>query len=333
MSVMPIRDEELRRLSARRAEHGKAGAAIAQDRKCRGCSYNLRGLMDTGNCPECGRPIRKTYVAQFADQMTSAPAAWVGRYRLGTKLLCFGAWLMAFGLLAWGVFGQIALVAGAFVGSLAWVAGTFITTRPRPRTLRMEVDPTREWRRWRAWARVSQPGWLIGLAGLLAIQANGWYTPQAIAPVSICILVGIVGWWPLMLMQSNLAYWASDSELADRLRNCSWASALGMGIGAAMVGIVGGLNGGLPDRFVVLGYFASGLVLGVWVLLGVFSLWYTLSTLWQLARLGVWVTLAQTNVAMRDERLREQVARAAHGVDEARETADRRPLHVTSGRA
>ena len=36
----------------------------------------------------------------------------------------------------------------------------------------------------------------------------------------------------------------------------------------------------------------------------------TLSTIWQLARLGVWVTMAQTNVAMRDERMAERVRRA-----------------------
>lgn len=299
---MPIRVEELRAI--------RPGLLIAEDRPCRGCKYNLRGLLDNGVCPECRRQIRKHDLLRFADQMVDAPSRWVSGFRAGTTMLCIGGWLMALGLLAWGIFGHISWLAGAVVGSIAWSIGTVLATRPRPKTKRMEIDPVKEWAAWRIWARCSQPGWCIALIGLVMIQWKGWYTPAAIVPAAIFLLIGVVGWWPLMVMQSNLAYWASDSDLADKLRNCSWASALGMGIGAAMVGTIGGLNGGLTGSYATLGLFASAMVLAIWVLLGIFSLWYTLMAVWQLARLGVWVTMAQTNVAMRDERMAERVRKA-----------------------
>ena len=201
---MPIRVEELRTL--------RPGVLIAEDRRCRGCKYNLRGLSDSGDCPECGRPIRRVELRQFADQMVDAPPAWVGAYRIGTTLLCVGGWVMAMGLVAWGIFGHVAWVLGALAGSIAWAIGTVIATRPRPKTKLMEIDPIAEWRKWRVWARWSQPGWCIGLGGLALIQQMGWYTPLAIVPMALFLLIGVVGWWPLMLMQSNLAYWASDKS-------------------------------------------------------------------------------------------------------------------------
>lgn len=299
---MPIASEELRRL--------RPGVLIAEDRACRKCSYNLRGLMDNAACPECGRAIKDVDPARYPDHMVDAPARWVSGFRVGTTLLCIGGWVMAVGLIGWGIFGHLAWVIGALAGSIAWAVGTVVATRPRPKTKRMEIDPVAEWWKWRLWARLSQPGWCIALIGLVMIQWQGWYTPVAIVPAAVFLLIGVVGWWPLMVMQSNLAYWASDSELADKLRNCSWASALGMGIGVAMMGMVGGLNGGLSARLAIVGYFATAMVLSLWILLGVFALGYTLLAIWHLARLGVWVTMAQTNVAMRDERMAERVRRA-----------------------
>ncbi|MFM9996560.1 MAG: hypothetical protein ACKVU4_12265 [Phycisphaerales bacterium] len=34
------------------------GVRLLDDRPCLRCGYNLRGLMDTGMCPECGSPVR-----------------------------------------------------------------------------------------------------------------------------------------------------------------------------------------------------------------------------------------------------------------------------------
>jgi hypothetical protein len=299
---MPVRLDELHSTSS--------PEVIAADLPCGRCSYNLRGLKLSGQCPECGKPIRRPKArAVFGDQMSGAPLMWLMWYSRGTRLLCLGGWLMAMGLVAWALVGHLACLLLAIAGSVAWSIGTVIVTRPRPKTMEKGVDPEHEWRAWRSWARWSQPAWTVALAGAAVVQVMGWYTPVAVVPVAVFLLAGVVGWWPLMLMQSNLAYWASDTELADKLRNCSWASALGMGIGAAMFGMIGGMNGGLSGGFIVVGYFASAMILSVWIGLGLFALGYTLSALWGLMRLGHWAVLAHLNVDMRDERLRERARR------------------------
>lgn len=301
---MPIRTEELERLTRR------VPVLIAEQRRCKKCGYDLIGLKTDAKCPECGMAITPPRPAnRFTDQMSGAPISWLRRYQRGTMLLCVGGWGMAVGLLAWAVSGHVGGVLFALFASVIWVAGTFISTLPRPQT-RDRPNPRAEWAHVRRWCRVMQPAWPVGLAGAAIIQGYGVVTPLSIAIVAAVLLIGVAGWWPLLVLHSNMAYWASDTELADRLRNCSWASAPGMGIGAAMVGAIGGMTGGLGPRFVTLGYFAAGLMVSVWVALGLFALWYTLSTVWGLMRLGHYAMAAHMNVEMRDERLRARAAKA-----------------------
>lgn len=319
---MPIALQDLRRATP--------GLIISEDRPCRACGYNLLGLKDDGACPECGHKVRAPKRApQFTDQMSDAPLSWLIRFRRGGTLLCAGGWGITLGLIAWAICGHIACVLFALAMSLAWLAGTLIVTLPRPglgllvgtpalRAGRLDLgaqsDPAAEWKLWRTGARATQPAWTLALLGAALIQVNGWYTPLAVAPVGVLLLIGVAGWWPLMLHQSNLAYWACDTDLCTKLRHCSWASALGMGIGAAMFGLVGGLMGGvLGTKFAVLGLFAMTLVLLSWVGLGVFAMGYTLSALWNIMRLGHWSVVTHLNRDLRDERLRRRAARARDG--------------------
>ena len=46
-----------RHLSARDPMPEIAPQMLSEDRACIRCGYNLRGLVDEGNCPECGRPV------------------------------------------------------------------------------------------------------------------------------------------------------------------------------------------------------------------------------------------------------------------------------------
>jgi hypothetical protein len=307
---MPIRLEDLPRAPP---------TLIADDRSCTGCTYSLRGLRTDGLCPECGQPItppKKPLL--YTDQMSAAPLAWLARYKRGTTLLFLGGWGMAAGLLTWALFAHVAAVGFALAASLLWVAGTIISTHPRPKAAATKAptsDPTLEWKHLRRWARLTQPAWPLALALATLTQALGQFTPATISIISALLLIGVAGWWPLMLLHSNLAYWASDTDLSEKLRNCSWASAPGMGIGAAVSGVIGGMTGGLAPRFLALGYFVAGLSMAVWVLLGLFALWYTLSALWDLMRLAHYAMAAHLNVQLRDQRLREraQHAREAAG--------------------
>ena len=226
---MPIRLEELR---ARTPPE-----LIGEDRLCAACSYNLRGLRDDGKCPECGRLIKQRDLLRFADRMVDAPIEWLRVFRLGALFLFLGGWIMAGGLMAWALLGQVWCPVGALLGATIWTAGTVLTTRPRPRTPATQFDPDKEWAGWRAWARASQPMWMLALGGGAIVQAMGIASPLTVIPIGVLMLGGVVGWWPLMMIQSNLAYWASDTDLSQKLRNASWSVGIGLGLGAGVLAI------------------------------------------------------------------------------------------------
>lgn len=296
---MPIRLEELR---ARTPPE-----LIGEDRLCRGCSYNLRGLRDNGKCPECGKPIKLRDLARFADRMVDAPLSWLRTFRLGTLLLFLGGWGMAGGLMTWALLGHVWCALGALGGSIAWAAGTVLTTRPRPRTPATQIDPDKEWVVWRAWARASQPMWTLALGGAAIAQATDQASPITVIPIGALMLAGLVGWWPLMMIQSNLAYWASDTDLSVSLRHASWSVGIGLGLGAGVCLVIGRGWIGNP----VMGIF----FFGAWAGPICVSLGYILLALLRLWRLGCWVTLSHMHSVMKDERLRERAtaARVARG--------------------
>lgn len=57
---------------------------IAADLPCVGCSYDLRGLEPTGNCPECNAPVA---LALRSDALCFAPVEWLKHIRSGLLLL------------------------------------------------------------------------------------------------------------------------------------------------------------------------------------------------------------------------------------------------------
>jgi len=291
---MPIRLEDL---------PAPPSELIADDRTCAGCGYSLNGLRTDGKCPECGRPIRRPRTeARFGDQMVQAPLGWLRGYARATLLLGLGGWTLALSVLAWTW--TLSWIAGvtALAGAAAWTAGVFLSTRPRPRTKMTVVDPRQEWVVMRLWARVSQPAWIFAVLITLAAQAAEKSDTWIIAPIVACVLVGVVGWWPLMIVQSNLAYWASDTDLAGKLRNSPWIVVIGQGLGMMVLYVIG--------QGWCAGMLGSVLFFGAWAGMILFSLGYVLASLWQLWRMAHWVTLNHIGNDMRDERLRRRATRA-----------------------
>lgn len=291
---MPVRPEELIRTP---------DEPILEDRKCAGCGYNLRGLRTSGNCPECGKPIReRRELPRYADQMVHAPLSWLRQYAFATLVLGVGGWVMALSLLAWSWTLRPACGGVALLGALAWSLGTFLTTRPRPRTKATVIDPQKEWGVLRTWARVSQPFWILGIGLGVAGQIDAFAWPVMWAVAGACVIIGVVGWWPLMMIQSNLAYWASDTDLATKMRNASWCVGGGLFLGTGTLFVVGqGWCGGL---------IGTVLFIAAWTGPIIVSLGYVLLALWQLWRMAHWVTLNHITGEMKDDRLRERARRA-----------------------
>lgn len=297
---------------------------ITTDRTCVKCGYNLRGLSIGGVCPECGRKIQShKHLPRYADQMIAAPMPWLRGFSLGTLLLAIGGTGMVLSAVACmfitlpaappvgggGGSWQEAMLWLPPIFAAIWSVGVFFTMRPRPVTPATLEDPSREWRRARLAAQASQPFWLIGF--ILAVIATG---PGVAGVLSAWVALGSIaiaaaGCGPLFYILSNLAYWASDTGLADRLRICAWS------IGVATVLLLLILSG--LGRLRV-GGFAGNLVFAFLFFIGVvIPLVHTPICLWQLSAMGGWVVVNSATAGARDDRLRRKAERerALHAAD------------------
>ncbi len=137
---------------------------IQEDRPCRHCEYNLRGLKEVGNCPECGTPIDaelhasdrvsdqaktgKRWVSRFVFiPFTQLPLHELKRLALATTTMFFGALVLMSGMAAawWSLFGvRMGLLqdveapffgkvflAIALPGAIAWWIGCMMLMTPR----------------------------------------------------------------------------------------------------------------------------------------------------------------------------------------------------------
>lgn len=294
---MPIPLQDLEKAAAK-------GTVILDDRPCRSCGYNLVGLHTKQNCPECGKPIAGPKdIPRYADQMVNAPMRWLKSFNFACTMLCFGVFGMTLAAIAWLVIAQaIAGLVFACIG-LIWALGVWVAVAPRPKTKVMVTDPAREWRFLRVWARVSQFVWpVVGVLGASAQVSSGTLRIGLSAAAVACAVLGMVGWWPTAVILSNLAYWASDTDLADQLRTVSWVTAVGI-VGSVayitlfQIGTFGGFFGGI----LVLVAWSGGIIL---------PLGYGLFAIWKLWRLSHWVLMNHVTAAARDDRLRAKASRS-----------------------
>jgi hypothetical protein len=125
---------------------------IADDLACAHCRYNLRGLSDAGNCPECGTPVAYSLHGFY---LRNAPLAWLRRLPRGLiwilislvvgagLLLAVLVWAMVVGLMAsmspsggpdFDISGYTRWVLGlAFLlAQLAGFRGVWLLTSPNP---------------------------------------------------------------------------------------------------------------------------------------------------------------------------------------------------------
>jgi hypothetical protein len=188
-------------------------------------------------------------------------------------------------------------------GGLVWSLGSFIATRPRPLMKATITNPLLEWSILRWWARLSQPMWCVGIGLGVWYQISDSISSPLLFAAGAFILAGLIGWWPLMIIQSNLAYWASDTDLANRLRHASWGVGIGLSLGTGVFYVIGdSWCGGLIGSILFFAAWAGPIFV---------SLGYVMLSLWQLWRMACWVTLNKVNESMRDDRLRARAMQAS----------------------
>lgn len=242
------------------------GRPVEPGRSCARCGYDLRGLFVGGNCPECGTLIsRAGSKAAVRDSLTLAPLAYL-------------RWLMwvCVGLAVLGPLNGVAFfIAGATraawpeallaVVGLAWAWIVWQVTRPKPHRAGLSESPEKEMLRVRRSARLTQCAWPVAgaLKAIAAGMAGAGAPMPAVLPflilAGVLTVVAFMGFVPLSLWLADLADWAMDTPLGDRLRLVAWLIALGGSVatiawsGAAVAAAVGAVVG----PFALVGYIAT----------------------------------------------------------------------------
>lgn len=220
---------------------------IGEDTPCRGCGYNLKGLVVTGKCPECGRSIRKRRKVKQGDcMMTAAPKAWLNVYAVGTTL-AFIAWpAMICGAILRCITGSREVGLLAFAAGCVWWVAVVITTRPRPEMPDMLTSPAREWFWQRALARILSAAVAVPLGVLVATSdgaspVRGLPSDQLWLLADAGLLAAAVGFLAFALYMYELAHWAGDHQATPMWR------AAGVSMILASLLVIGGRNVGITE--------------------------------------------------------------------------------------
>ena len=120
-----------------------APLVVNDDTPCRKCSYNLRTLPTSGNCPECGTPVG---VSVFGNLLRFSDPAWVRKLAQGARYILVGIFfiiaVVILGVVAGAIAGatrairpgtvQILVQLFALGGNVFVVVGSWFITEPDP---------------------------------------------------------------------------------------------------------------------------------------------------------------------------------------------------------
>jgi len=207
----------------------RGGPMIAQDRPCRSCGYNLKGLFVGGNCPECGRTIGGGR-RELQSNLIDAPRSWLIVLALGLTLMC-SAWIVFAGLLLvsnkWiPRTHEAQLAVGCIVGGL-WSLGTLIVLRDRPKNLRPANQTSAEMSRTAA-LRVTTFLTQIAIVPALVfdyLRLSGGH-PLLGYLAMLFGAAAVVGQIPLCYWLARVCEWSDDESLANRFRSLGWGVAI-----------------------------------------------------------------------------------------------------------
>ncbi len=276
------------------------GKLIENDRPCKQCDYNLRGLKIGGTCPECGAAI--TLENPFRDSLCDAPFQVILR-------LCAGFWMTlgALGVLITLPFVVFSLhsvtntvvYAAESIAAGLWLMGMWFITTPIDTPNGAKFNFARG-SKLRIAARWLQLSWLMLI--LLEIGLVLTTPPFGVSPLAQIesmlflplTITGLAGFVVLGLLLMNLAHWSYDMS-AHRMLN--WAV---WGLPISTLGLMlSGIN-------LVLGLLTCSMTL-LWL----FSIFCFGRSMISLGTSVTWAVHHSRAIADRDKRLRRKKCRRA----------------------
>lgn len=293
---------------------------ITENRPCRKCGYELKGLRVGLQCPECGEPIKSRPKSKGAREGTMADAdpAYVATLRWGFVLMSLAIMASLFGMIVrfFAYFGGPAWYwAGSsisVIASFAWCGGVLIVSRPRPEPFNSLDEPILDNARVRTLVRVCGGVWVVytlasvAHIALLEAATNGGGNGLLQGVAAFFRVLGGLGAYlsliPLCIYVGELAFWMSDDTGGWRLRAAAWAMAV---FGTLLM--------------LCVGLTAIGVTIVAWLAfwISIVVVVAAVSFAWsvvQCAGLASWVLRYQNQVEGRAERITERLReRVEHG--------------------
>ena len=254
-----------------------ADGRIGQDLACLECGYNLRGLLDDGQCPECGASVHQS--ARLAWLCQHDPA-WLRRLARATiwmaaAMVCLAALpvLVLMEVLVGPVDGNFIRVwlAVPASGVLAGLQGSSELTAPH-----LADDFQRRVRSVARWLLTAGLIGLLVLVGLFLLSAAGspWTWSWLVPSLALSVMVSMgVGVWAMLVYAAALAAKVPEPRLVRHVRLVAWGFALCfLAMGAAvMMGTAEELWAKRSDMEaimipVLVAAFAALLVLSIWTI-------------------------------------------------------------------
>lgn len=193
-----------------------ADGNVVADVPCRKCGYNLRGLRQEYNCPECGAPVIHAVqqpLLQYADP------AWVKKLYQGSLWILWGilastvAACLGGGLTAAANMGTLVAQGIVILAGLVALRGVLLLTEPDPSGIGENTYVTSR--------RLARFGVLVGLLGDVLNLSAGLPIVTAGVIALVLLLVGSVA--SLANIVGQVATFFYIEKLAKRMPNPSLA--------------------------------------------------------------------------------------------------------------